>query len=227
MKDGTLLKSQRNQVFEVIVNHSMKPADFQWWDFPSGRTAALRVVKVMHVPTKFFYTFDLHHGLHFAEFSPGRETQAETAFPGSWELQLLKVGEWLTYLRRELDEPDLWESVMGERELMAAVVLDEEIDTPFTGQELERIRLSLDEIKRYLLSVGVVSAEYRDALVRRLDYLAEASRRQGRLSWVQMAVGTMVGLAVQYGISGSMVREILRMLGAGIHGLFSSLQAPP
>ncbi len=49
----------------------------------------------------------------FGHFSPGELTQHETEHAGEWPSLIVRVDWWLGYLKREINEPDLWKLLMS------------------------------------------------------------------------------------------------------------------
>lgn len=150
-----LLRSQKNEVLELVVKHGFDPQEFEWnveksrhtkeirraggRYGPSGRPEPVyknlpkRIDGLVHKPSGFYFNFDEREASHFAAFSPGDETQEENHFSGSWSLQRSFVVKWLRYLGREVTAEDMWSTLSG------GVVTAQAV------QDLESRRLSTEE----------------------------------------------------------------------------------
>ena len=115
MGNRTLLSSQKDQVVKVIQSVGIDPSNFQWLEVdskdsivvsPDWSRSSDRVSKIIYRTTAFYFLFDLQKGVHYAEFSPGKEELMQSAYPVSWEGQLGYVRSWLEYLKRKINERD-------------------------------------------------------------------------------------------------------------------------
>jgi len=93
---GELLRSQSNEVFQVVKVLGFEPTGFRWQLVPSLRTSGLLV----------------------SQLTPGREKKVEHQYPGDWRTQLVYVRRWLENLKRETEQPDLWQMIGQEKQLV-------------------------------------------------------------------------------------------------------------
>jgi hypothetical protein len=107
------LKTQKNQLADVIIRNGFKISNFIWEKEQSqflhnGKTKAL-VHKLKFQLTDYYFIFDYtDDGQEYNTFSPGERRLIQSVESGSWERQLYYFGRWLEYLKRETNAPDLW-----------------------------------------------------------------------------------------------------------------------
>ena len=85
--------------------------------------------------------------------APAESFQAEVGggtYDDNWNEVLKKVRDWLSYLEREIDEPDLWDYPPLETGSLwdPAAFIDE--NTQFSADEITYLTKSIGEIKEYI-----------------------------------------------------------------------------
>jgi hypothetical protein len=108
-----------------------------------------------------------------------------------------RVRRWLKDVKRDLETPDLWAELGGERELLAPAAETDVQNTPFTSDEQAEIARQLRELKQYIQETYSLSEEETLALHARLDYLEEAAGRLGRIDWRNVVAGAMLTILVE------------------------------
>jgi hypothetical protein len=210
MKKSLILKSQTDQVFLIINQFSLNPKDFVWEEAKSGLTVDLVVSKLFHSKTNYFFKFDLNKGKHCCTYSPGETKQADTQYPGSWELQINYFRDWLKYLKREIDSLDLWSQVDKEN-ILAKGVTEYEDNLPFSPAEFEKIHSSLNELKEYIIKTQSLSQKEVTFLETRISYLEESSKRLGRKDWVSILIGVLANIIIGLALSPEVAKELFKI----------------
>lgn len=107
MEIENLLRSQANQMFEAIRDAGWEPSEFEWQD-TAGHYSGNQVSALVHKSSGYYFTFD--NVVDFrSRWSPGLQTLEDDGASGEWSAQIIMFGNWLTYLRREIDSPDCGE----------------------------------------------------------------------------------------------------------------------
>lgn len=107
---------------------------------------------------------------------------------------------WYMALRREIDAPELWASVLTQAaELRETTNPDD--NSRLTAAEIRHVGDRVAAARILLLDAGLVAEALVDAN-RKLDYLVDTASRMGRYDWRNTAIG--VGLT-----SASLLRLIL------------------
>ena len=117
---GELLRSQSNEVFQVVKVLGFEPTGFRWQLVPSLRTSGLLVSQLSHTSGSYFL-FDQQVGKDYCTYTPGREKKVEHQYPGDWRTQRVYVRRWLENLKRETEQPDLWQMIGQEKQLVIHV----------------------------------------------------------------------------------------------------------
>jgi hypothetical protein len=223
MADLDILRSQANEVLAMLQEAGIDSSQFHWEDRQSRYANRGTVSTLVHAPTSYYFKFDYSDkGKHFAEFSPGPELPVEEQYPGNWANQRGYVVQWVQALKRELEEPDLWGSVLGETALIGRVeaTADQE-DAGLSAEEQARIAASLTEIREYIFTSFQLSEEQQQIVSSRLAYLEAASSRVGRKDWIILATGTLMNIAVSAALNPSAAREVFRFTGQALGWLLA------
>jgi len=83
-----LLKSQKNELYEMIVANKFAPSQFEFVIVSNPHHGAQWATRLIHATSNFYFEFQTANDSHYCEFSPGVETMKQTEFPGSWRLQM-------------------------------------------------------------------------------------------------------------------------------------------
>jgi hypothetical protein len=217
--DRRLLKSQKNEVLRVIEGASLDPRDFHWDQ--TYKDDAYYVDRLVHTASSFWFEFDYivtsRNSGHFVRFAPGEDSTDGGGYPGPWSGALDYFARWLRFLRREIEAPSLWEQLAGGEPLLEASTLPGAADTPFEPAELAAIDAKLDEVISYFrreLPAGSIPA-----LEASVGRLRANARTSGRLSWIQMAIGTAISLAWGGFLAPEQARTFVDMIGQAFQRL--------
>jgi len=222
--DHYLLPTQSNAVFVAIKDAGLDPNEFKWDKAYSRATPAygapFYVPVLIHGPSGSSFTFDIdRNGNHYAIFVPSFQTPEGEELTGAWDTQLALVSEWLEYLKREYQAPNLWAELGSQNELAGGELAGVE-NTPFTPDEQRQIEAQLRETKVFVRKSFELTEEQYLAIDSRLDYLVEASGRMGRVDWRTAFAGVFLTAIVTGVLPGDAVREIMGIALRGLAGLF-------
>jgi flavin-dependent dehydrogenase len=106
-QDVRLLKSHRNVIFGLVRDSGLDPTAFDWGEEEvfddEDDTFSVSVLK--HAPTGFYFRF----GLRWDKYSPGFGSPTDSRIvTRDWDDRFRLVHEWLSYVKREYEAPDLW-----------------------------------------------------------------------------------------------------------------------
>ncbi len=105
----------------------------------------------------------------------------------TWQAVLTDFGFWLSLVRYELEEPDLWNTALSQAQGDA-----DERDRRFTKPEIQQITLALDNVKKKLEALPGFDAIRAKKLEAKIDYLVEKAKEQTINEWRVLYVGTVV-----------------------------------
>jgi hypothetical protein len=157
-----LTKKFKNEIHGIIADNGLNPDLFQWEvtgsDFnthtvedPYGPLTSRQepdtvnslAIKIDHQP--YFFTFDQQHaGKYCTSMRPAIE-KGDKVRVDTRPLLLHCFEEWLSIIKYELEEPDLWKTPFAE---LGNYDSSESYDTPFTEPETEQIKAALKDIKQ-------------------------------------------------------------------------------
>lgn len=228
-----MTKIQKNAVLDAIQSAGLNPADFEWTKGSSEITAvgpgraAFSIDVLVHGPTGYSFRFDVDDSRSslWAVFHPGRDGARRREHAGTWSYVFNYVLEWVSRVKQEHDAPDLWAVIQEQGELITGAAEVE--NTPFTPKEQEQIEARLNEAKAFVHTTFELEPEQYETIDARLDYLVDAAKRQGRVDWRNIFVGTLLSLVVQAVVPVEPVQQILFIVLRGLAGMFGAGEQPP
>lgn len=223
MAKWDLMASQRNEVLESIKYYGLEPFNFEWGTSLSSRIDKLYVPVLRFKNSDFFFKFDCELGRHYAVYSPGEEKITDYFNTDSWHHQRNCCDSWLSYLKREITAPDLWSEVAKYQIPSGMEVKPDILNEQFTIPQVERIVQGLQQIKDYLEKEKLISKEHREFVEEKLNYLAEAARRQGRKDWIHTAIGVLGTICVALTLSIEQGRTLFNILKGAVIGIIQFL----
>jgi len=122
---------------------------------------------------------------------------------------------WLSYVKRDIETPDLWASISQEANIINAAS-EAGSNTPFSEDEKNYIKNGLNEIKQYLLTAHKLDPELVEG---KINYLIESSGRMGRKDWITLLVGALVGIVSAAYLPPETTRDIFRFVGAVLRNI--------
>lgn len=219
---SAVLRSQANEVLELIQSVGLEPSSFAWGIRSSVETPGLEVSSLTHSGTGHYFIFDFCDGEHYAVHSPGRDSMRETRHTEFWSSQVGSVENWLQYLKREVQAPDLWSAILEDSQLATAAASSDD-EQPFTVEEQRKVSSQLAEIKRYVIATHDLCEEDSRFVTKRLDYLADAAKRQARRDWLHLALGVLLTIGFKIGLGSEGLRELFSMVGAAVQDVVGGL----
>jgi hypothetical protein len=228
MNDVThhLLVSQRNQLLEIVREADLSPGDFEWQERDGSWAGWVNndLPTLVHVPSDFFCAFALaehgerpvrgvtyHGGRHMLCCSPGTDSPRDMFFFIPWTDLQIYFRSWLENLKRELVAPDLWATLQNQSALLRFAGREETENSPFSGEERNRIQASLEQIKSEMITTQMLTSGQTQILLERLDYLIDASSRLGRKDWILTAAGVVIGVVVQAALSSNATTRLFQV----------------
>jgi hypothetical protein len=195
----------------------LEPQDFLWcevapnWD---GQKIIL-VDKITHIPTGYYFIFDRVDGKAFPYYLPSEHavTVRHAGKCDAWELVLGHVSKWVSVMKKEVLEPDLWKVSFDDKKLVAASI-DDVQNSPFNLEEQERVKVAIGELRSFLHTTSDHSEAQLNFIDSRLQHLQDASSRLGRKDWITLAMGTLTNIVVGVALAPEAARELVRTAGS-------------
>lgn len=198
-----LLKTQKNDVFNIIKNHGLDPLNFRWEKTKSNLSKGF-VSCLWYKDAPYYFEFDMlimligdkHEVRYRARYCPGEEKEpvkVQTCY--NWEAVSYNVKKWLMSLQKEIEGPDLWEQVSKYAPKELVTLQDERGNEPFSDPELKSIRVSIDNLKIKIEQNFSLNPEQMDYVKERLDYIADKAEKFGRHDWLLFFLGCIFTIA--------------------------------
>lgn len=219
---STLLTSQKNEVWRIVKSFGFTPNSFEWEESMAfaevGPNNELR-----YKDTGYWFRFVVEHGIFSWEFAPGKSMQTEGGgggYDASWEDMLKAVSYWLSYIKREIEEPDLWDHPPLETGSLWDPLASIKGNTQFTDVEIAHLNRSIGEIRKFILESGSHTNSEVKFVDEKLNYLLDASKRMGRKDWIAIATTILFGITTFLGFDADSARALFRMAGETLIELY-------
>jgi hypothetical protein len=215
-----LLKSQKNDVFEFIKRAGLEPANFSWTDIHIRGKGKI-FPRLNYLDGNYYFVFGLRDEGHFCLFSPAAEQTLQGVVTGSWAYQMNYFNMWLNYLEREIKAPDLW-AEMGKYKTSVSLALPEQLlNEPISASEAEEIAEKMGILADMIEKQFQLTAEQDKFVRNKLNYLAEAAKRQRSSDWIYTSIGVFISIATALTLSPERGKELWLLfksiLGGFIH----------
>lgn len=196
-KNQTLLKTQRNEVFDILQKAGLEVADFSWIE-KTGRSVSTTVSCFNYKEGRhyFLFDFDSFHGYWIYEFAPGGSIPTKEVYSDSGNLELRHVSIWALLLKREIDAPDLWAEIAKYQSIFSLTPVSQIINEAIPTYEVEKISKALNGLKTEIKNNFGISQQQEQLVNLKLDYLIDASKRQRRTDWTLASIGVFVTIFI-------------------------------
>lgn len=225
-----LLKTQKNEVFEFLESTNLEPANFSWTSVKSSLHSNLFVPRLSHRDTRFYFQFDLggkpdsiirREENHCCEFSPGETVPILRQFPGSWAGLLGYFVQWLNNIKREIEAPDLWAEMEKYKVAFSLAPPEQILNEPIPTYEAEKISEKLSLLADKIEEQFKLTDEQNKFVRGKLNYLAEAVKRQRSIDFVYTVIGVSVTIATALALAPDKAKglwELMKnLMGGFIH----------
>ncbi|MFZ2512830.1 MAG: hypothetical protein WAW63_00035 [Candidatus Saccharimonadales bacterium] len=209
-----LLNSQKNQVYDAIIEAGFEPNEFEWGEASSSTESGMGMVPALfHRPSGYKAVFDYSkHNLYgnngrVLSVWPGEASPAEYALYDNWPEELSGVSFWLANIKREINQPDLWSG--EENKKFTSWAKD---NKPFTVKEQTDLQARLDRIETMLVEQAKQTKQVAEDIRESLDNLRRASEKIGRKDWAMMLFGYIFSKSADWGLKLTIWHEIIKHL---------------
>lgn len=224
MANKNLMKSQMNEIFELITNRELAPTSFKWKNVGSILDKSIDVQRLILRDTEYYFSFNnISGGYWNLSFSPGlQRLEDEVDNCRSWQDVTRIFGIWLTCLTREMEQPDLWQEINQYN--LGYTEWSQDNNNLFTFNEATRIIDGVNNVRTYLLEQSVEDESQSQIINDKMDYLINSAKIMGRKDWGNIFVGALLNLFITLSIEpekGKIVIDIFKSTLGGIIKLIS------
>jgi hypothetical protein len=226
-EDVRLITTERNAVFKVVERSGLDPSEFEWKaeDLEEAGPGQFMVVSsklsiLVHKPTGFYYKF----GTYGDEYSPGLNARIVRIDFGyrKWDVRGAALRQWLLELKTQYEALDLWQELLKERQLYELAVAPQLENTQFSIEEKNFVRKQLDDLRKEITSMHNLQLQQAAALENGFLYLSDSMERFGKRDWFNLAIGTLVNVAIAATLSPDVARDLLHRFLSAIQPLFNA-----
>jgi hypothetical protein len=198
-----MLKQHKNQFIPAIQELGLDPAQFSAQELnQEGET--IFEIKLRESQLLFqakttggsFYHFQYRR----ATFRPGYPMSGWSSlvveFPKVIEAFKLWIKNEVQKFIDEMILPDLWATIQYDQGLLTDSTLDEHSQSKFSGEEIQQIRLAIQEFHGLITNTFQASQEEAHLIKDRLDYLSKAADRLNRFDWKGIALSTLISISI-------------------------------
>ena len=224
-----LLPKQKKELFKLIEQYALDPGNFQWEEKPTSRATTSyaygeELPRLVYKGTDFYFAFEYRKKKYNAVYCPGKTTFDDSLFGVIWNVLLNHFTVWLRCLKREIEQPDLWEELLKSK---FASDTSEISNEQFTEQEQIKISEGINNIRAYIESEFTHLKDQSAFVNEQLDYLVSASKRLGKKDWILMSIGTITSLALKFSMSSEQANTIWEFIKSSLIGIIQLLPSPP
>ncbi len=241
-----MLKKYKNGFIDLIRKHLLDPADFNVSEnksYPvdacmSGEPRVVTIIRFKKTPL-IFEVFENPTSLH--AFGPNY-TRFDVGFPyllhyrsGGEIKSKHRIGQvydhfenWLSgqvipYME-EMKQPDSWQQIEQQKQLVSADSLTEYDTSPFTEPEKQQARASIGQFRVLILESFGPIQEQLEVIDQRLDYLSAAVDRLNRFDWKGLALSIVVGIGINLCVDTEGGRRLFELFKRAFSGVLHLLQ---
>ena len=230
MTREVLLRSQKNQIFDRIVKHGLKPTDFQWAQEASRHGDRVSASRMTYRETEWFFRIDYDHSKAFrnwgclyllASQEPGLEQHNCVSFDGV----LKHLTKWLSYLKANVAIPDFWAAPERYSPGQDFVRTEDLSDGGFSDYEVQDVTASLHELENQIQTAFDLDEEQSSFVHQQMEYLVGAAKRQNKKDWFHTSIGVITTIAVGLALSPERAKLLWGLVKSCLAGLLQ-LSAP-
>ncbi len=216
-----LLRSQQNEIYELITENGLDPRSFNWsevkrYDFIYSQ--------LNYNEFDFLFLFQISSEYEYNSiYYPGKNISVQYQSTNNWTTQKQHVVNWLYLLKKEVSQPNLWGQITKYKFSYDPDLTSKVSNEPFTNQQLEQVHKSLNQLKNYLIEHIKVSEEQHKLINENINYLSDSAKRQGRRDFIFTAIGLILSLASFLGIQPNQITKLFYFFRDTVIGFITSL----
>ncbi|OZV12380.1 hypothetical protein CIW83_09810 [Tissierella sp. P1] len=220
----SLMRSQKNSLLEEIKESALNPFNFDW-DNEIDENTDLLLEVLKYKGTEYYFAIVVDDDIFRVGYTPGENMLYERTEYDEWEEILYYFRNWLSCLKREISQPDLWEELEKIKmddlipELDGLEFEDKYEREEFSYREVMQIEQGINDIRNYLVETSNGNDEEIKIINQKLDYLTDAVKRMGRTDWKNIFIGVMIDIGINI-ISNPVQRQ---KIGQMIQNMFSGI----
>jgi|GEM_PF-3656234 len=213
-----LLLSQRNQLFDTILGHGYPSEDFDFVKLPVQGALHDENSQIIYLPNSEYY-FQIGRGdvsRGFIEYSPGESQLIASRKFAGWNDLYNSFTCWLMFLKRELEESDLWGGISTVfNKLGLQPIL---IDTHFSSDEFIRLEKYMNELQIAVKTLQL-NQDQQTNIILRLEESLNRAKSERRIDWASHFIGGMMSLFITLSVTPNVQSKFWSLVKAIFSGI--------
>ncbi len=237
-----MLTTYKNGFIQAIKNQQLDPVDFSVLEntsqyppevFKKSGLPVVTTIRFRDSGLRFEIT-DIPTTLHqffanYTRFDAG--CPLRRSGPGKPYLPIDRVyvlfSEWLMkelkpYIE-EMKQPDLWQQIEQQKQLVSADPLTDCETSPFTEAEKQQVRVSIGQFRVLIVESFSPTQEQLEVINQRLDYLSGGVDRLSRFDWKALALAIVVGIGINLCVDAEGGRKLFELFRQAFSGVLHLL----
>lgn len=193
-----LLKSQTNELFQIIEKSGFSPNQFEIYN--DEEYDERFEIEFKESDFNFYLKSDaMYRGRINAFFCPGEQTYESHYIATDWSDITIFFRKWLKNLKREINEPDLWER-------FRSLAIDfnykneEKNDQKFTAKEYQELSYKIDMLTNKI-SESTLDTATQKTIIDKLNDIQTLALDLNKFDWFNLFVGTIMSIFIQLNVS--------------------------
>lgn len=215
-----LLKTNKNYFFEILKKTGLEPANFSWTNQQVPDTSVpppyknIIVPKLEYLDGEYYFQFEKYS----CTFSPGQTKAVEHINLERSDEQLFYVRQWAGYLKRQIEAPDLWAEMEKYKVAFSLALPEQLLNEPIPTYEAEKISEQLSSLADKIEELFALTNKQNQFVHNKLNYLAEAAKRQRSVDWVHTSIGVFVTIAMGLALVPDQAKELWELMRSLMSG---------
>lgn len=214
-----MLKKYKNGFMDIIQSQGLNPADFNTSEDEYGADCIFRIrfmdtglVFVLSHRVDQWHQFRLDWTTFDDCFPPDRSCGMRAGITLVYDHFRKWLMEQVKPCAYEITQPDLWQQLQQQKQLVSADPLTDYETSPFTEPEKEQLRVSVQQFRVLILESFSPTQEQLQAIDQKLDYLAAAVDRPiNRFDWKGIALSTVIAIGIQLTLDTDRGRQLFEL----------------
>jgi|SRR6185436_2287490 len=207
-----LLQTQKNDIFDIILDEGMNPSDFKFSVEFESRDEMVTYLK--YKETKYYFQFRNIDDRHWiTSYSPsGRSLEVTEKYFGGWKGYISITRKWLKHLKREVNATDKWEAFAKELHHIPFAFDSNNEGEKFSSDEIKLLDLKIQTVKKEIKKLELPKETIKQ-LNAKLDSLNEKVDKLSKTDWKELFLGAVISTIFNLAIppdSGKSIWEIIR-----------------
>jgi hypothetical protein len=193
-----LLKTQKNELFEIIEATGLSPNSFFYRD---PDVFSNHATEIGYRNSNFRFSIRVssdNQDLIIINYSPGASIFDREEWLRGWAKVVEHFDTWVNALYDEITVADKWERLNEEVEQVHITYENE--TNQFSAFEYEDLKIKMHLLKSEIRKIGLPSDQL-TAIESKLDHLTEIGLSLSKFDWKSLFVGTIISIIIQLSVT--------------------------